>query len=127
MSCYYSAMVAELIEDYEGAAQIYDLGCELKFAVSCIALARLYEQGPYVMQDEAKAAEYYAKGTEIMTPEERQQFFSERIGRNKEDRSHHVEEVWRMQDEIDALRSFNLESEVDRNILQIQGSNGSNN
>ena len=65
--------------------------------------------------------EYYAKGTALMTPEERQKFFTERLDQNKEARSKQLEQVQQMQSEIETLRSFSLESESNRNILQIQG------
>lgn len=56
-----------------------------------------------------------------MTPEERQKFFTERLDQNKEARSKQLEQIQQMQDEIETLRSFSLESESNRNILQIQG------
>lgn len=56
-----------------------------------------------------------------MTPEELQKFFTERLDQNKEARSKQLEQIQQMQDEIETLRSFSLESESNRNILQIQG------
>ncbi len=56
-----------------------------------------------------------------MTPEEFQKFFTERLDQNKEARSKQLEQIQQMQDEIETLRSFSLESESNRNILQIQG------
>ena len=56
-----------------------------------------------------------------MTPEEFQKFFTERLDQIKEARSKQLEQIQQMQDEIETLRSFSLESESNRNILQIQG------
>lgn len=56
-----------------------------------------------------------------MTPEEFQKFFTERLDQNKEARAKQLEQIQQMQDEIETLRSFSLESESNRNILQIQG------
>ncbi len=56
-----------------------------------------------------------------MTPEEFQKFFTECLDQNKEARSKQHEQIQQMQDEIETLRSFSLESESHRNILQIQG------
>lgn len=56
-----------------------------------------------------------------MTPEERQKFFSERLEQNKADHTQQHEQIQQMQDEIETLRSFSLESESNRNILKIQG------
>ncbi len=56
-----------------------------------------------------------------MTPEEFQKFFTERLVQNKEARAKQLEQIQQMQDEIETLRSFSLESESNRNILQIQG------
>ena len=108
-------------QDVTNVAQKYKQACDLNVAASCIDLASLYERGQGVEQNDAKAAEYYAKGTELMTPEERQKFFSERLEQNKADHTQQHEQIQQMQDEIETLRSFSLESESNRNILQIQG------
>ena len=120
MSCYISARLIEIFNDSENTTPIYERSCELKYAPACISLAKLYEHGQWVDQNDTKAAEYYAKGTELMTTEERQKFFSELLGRNKEVRSQQ-EELIQLQSEIEVLRAFNLDSEIGRNILQIQG------
>ena len=108
-------------QDVTNVAQKYKQACDLNVAASCIDLASLYERGQGVEQNDAKAAEYYAKGTELMTPEERQKFFTERLDQNKADRTQQHEQIQQMQSEIETLRSFSLESEYNRNILQIQG------
>ena len=120
MSCYLLARMSELIENYEGAASFHKKSCNLQFAPSCISMANLYEHGLGVEQNDDKAAEYYAKGTELMTSEERQKFFSLRLEQNKEARSQQ-EKLQQMQAEIELLRSFNLDNEFSRNILQLQG------
>ena len=101
-SCYLFACILHGFKDYKKAAYFYNEGCTLQDAQSCISLAKLYEQGHGVELNNNKAAELFAKGTELMTLEERQNFFKDRLDQNKEVRSLY-KKLQQIQSEIELL------------------------
>ena len=118
-------------QNNELAVKFYDKACALQnnfacrsfgtiqYGPACIDLARMYEQGQGVEQNESTAAEYYAKGMGFMTQEERKKFFSQHLNQNQS-ASPNQEELQQLQRDMEVLREFNLESEFGRNVLQIQ-------
>ena len=96
--------------EYHKDDQIYKYICELKHAPACIYLANLYEQDQRMKQKYYKSAYYYVKGIKLMTHEERIEFFSELLRKNK-DMNIRLNDFQQMQLEIEVLRASILENE----------------
>lgn len=64
-SLFDEAFKAHQSGDYHKAAELYKKACDSGYVVSCLDLARLYEDGKGVRQDYHEAKELYGKACDL--------------------------------------------------------------